>query len=58
MLNVTAQELQTIIDTLDKAIAMHDAWREKLQRVLACKLPPPDGDMADDAHHRCTCAQR
>jgi diguanylate cyclase len=53
MLNVTAQELESILETLDNAVAMHDAWREKLQRTVACKLPPQQADMADDAHRRC-----
>ncbi len=53
MLNVTAQELDAILDTLDKAIAMHDSWREQLQRTVACRLPPSDADLADDADHQC-----
>ena len=53
MINVTAQELESILSTIDKALAMHEAWREQIQRTLACKLPPRDLDMADDAHHQC-----
>ncbi|MDD5388607.1 MAG: diguanylate cyclase [Gallionellaceae bacterium] len=53
MINVTAQELESILSTIDKALAMHDAWREQIQRTVACRLAPQDGDMADDAHHRC-----
>ncbi len=53
MINVTTQELESILDTLEKAIAMHDSWREQLQRTVACKLPPSEADMAEDAHQQC-----
>ncbi len=53
MLNVSAPELEAILETLDKAVAMHDAWRERLQRTVACKLPAEEADMAEDAHRRC-----
>jgi len=53
MINVTAQELEAILATIDKALAMHDAWREQIQRTLACRMPPREVDMADDAHQQC-----
>jgi len=53
MINVTVQELETILSTIDKALAMHEEWREHIQRTLACKLPPAETDIADDAHHHC-----
>jgi hypothetical protein len=53
MINVTAQELEAILSTIDKALGMHEAWREQIQRTLACKLPPAEADMADDAHQHC-----
>lgn len=53
MINVTAQELEAILTTIDKALGMHDAWREQIQRTLSCKLAPRDADMADNAHHQC-----
>ncbi len=57
MINVTAQELETILATIDKALAMHEVWREQLQRILICKLPPHEEDMADDAHRNCAFGQ-
>ncbi|KAF0103841.1 MAG: hypothetical protein FD187_1523 [bacterium] len=57
MINVTAQELDTILTTIDRALSMHDAWREQIQRTLACKLPPREADIADDAHHQCAFGQ-
>lgn len=53
MIHVTAQELETILSTIDKALGMHEVWREQIQRTLSCKLPPADADLADDAHHHC-----
>lgn len=53
MINVTAQELESILTTLDKALIMHDQWREQLQRTLICRLPPDEADLAQDAHQKC-----
>ena len=53
MINVTTQELESILTTLDKALVMQDQWREQLQRVLICKLPPEEADLAEDAHQQC-----
>lgn len=53
MINVTAQELESILSTLDKALAMHDQWREQLQRTIICKLLPDEANLAKDAHQQC-----
>lgn len=57
MINVTAQELESILTTIDKALLMHDQWRERLQRALICKLPPEAADMSEDAHQQCAFGQ-
>lgn len=57
MLNVSAQELESILSTIDKALAMHEIWREQLNRALICKLPPKEDDLAEDAHKRCAFGQ-
>jgi len=57
MINVTAQELESIISVIDKALLMHEQWRERLVRSLICKLPPEAANMAGDAHHQCTFGQ-
>lgn len=44
MINVTVQELETILSTIDKALVMHEAWREHIQRTWACKLQPTEAD--------------
>ena len=53
MINVTAQELESIMTTIDNAIEMHAAWRERLHRTFVCKLAPNEADLAEDAHQRC-----
>jgi diguanylate cyclase (GGDEF)-like protein len=57
MINVTAQELEIILTTIDKALVMHDQWREKLQRALICKLPPDEANLAENAHQQCAFGQ-
>lgn len=53
MLNIKADELERIIQTLAEAIRMHDHWRDDLFRSLICKLRPDASFVTDDAHHRC-----
>ncbi|OYY95860.1 MAG: hypothetical protein B7Y41_00820 [Hydrogenophilales bacterium 28-61-23] len=53
MINVTAQELETILVTIDKALAMHEVWRDQIQRTLACRMSPREADMDDEAHYQC-----
>ncbi len=57
MIHVTAQDLEAILSTVDRALEMHGQWRDQLQRTLICKLPPRETDMADDAHHHCAFGQ-
>jgi diguanylate cyclase len=57
MINVTAQELERILSVIDKALLMHEQWRERLERSLICKLPPEAANMAYDAHHQCAFGQ-
>ncbi len=53
MLNIKAEELERIIQTLAEAIRMHDHWRDDFFRTLICKMQPDASLLADDAHHRC-----
>lgn len=57
MINVTAQELEVILTTLENAIAMHDQWREQLQRSMVCRILPDEANLAKDAHQRCAFGQ-
>ncbi|MCU0841212.1 MAG: diguanylate cyclase [Thiobacillaceae bacterium] len=57
MINVTSQELEAILDTLDNAIVMHDRWREQLQRGMVCRTLPDESNLARDAHQRCAFGQ-
>ena len=53
MINVSADDLAAIITRIDEALALHDAWRETLSRVLICKLPAPPSDLGPSAHELC-----
>lgn len=53
MINVTAEELEKIVSTIDEALGLHAKWRESLERTMICRLPPPEGSMAEDAHMKC-----
>lgn len=53
MINVTSEELERILKTIEEALGLHEKWRDSLNRTLACKLPPAAADMAEDAHQKC-----
>lgn len=53
MINVTSEELERILKTIEEAQALHEKWKERLHRTFACKLPPDPADLAEDAHQKC-----
>ncbi|QID16958.1 diguanylate cyclase [Nitrogeniibacter mangrovi] len=53
MINVSADELASIIKQIDAALAHHEAWREVLHRVLICRLPAPASEMGSAPHEHC-----
>lgn len=53
MINVTSEELERILKTIEEALALHEKWRDRLHRTFSCKLPPDPADMAEDAHQKC-----
>lgn len=53
MINVTSEELERILTTIEEALVLHEKWRGSLQRTFACRLPPAPADMAEDAHQHC-----
>lgn len=53
MINVTVEELEKVVSTIDEALGLHAKWRETLERSLACRLPPPEASMTEDAHLKC-----
>jgi diguanylate cyclase (GGDEF)-like protein len=52
MINVTSEELERILTTIEEALVLHEKWRGNLQRTFACRLPPAQADMAEDAHQQ------
>jgi len=53
MINVTSEELERILTTIEEALILHEKWLANLHRILACRLTPTEADMAEDAHRRC-----
>lgn len=53
MINVTSEELERILKTIEEALMLHEKWRDNLHRTFSCKLPPASNDMAEDAHQKC-----
>jgi diguanylate cyclase len=50
-------DLLTALKELDQAIHNHDQWQRDLTRVLVCRLPADERDVADDAHRHCRFGQ-
>lgn len=57
MINVTSGELETILARIEEARVMHEKWRNKVHRILACKLPPEVADMSEHAYQKCAFGQ-
>ncbi len=53
MINVTSEELDRILTTIEEALVLHEKWRDRLHRTFSCKLPPDAADLAEDAHQKC-----
>lgn len=53
MSNVAPEDIEQILETIDKALLMHTRWYEDLMRTLLCRLPVPLSITAKDAHNRC-----
>lgn len=53
MINVRAQELEAIIESIDRALNLHDVWRDHLHRTIICKLQPTAEDLDENAHKLC-----
>lgn len=50
-------DLQLARTELDQAIYNHDQWHRELSRVLICRLPYDQRDVAADAHRQCRFGQ-
>ncbi len=51
------EDLQTPLKELGQAIYNHEQWHKDLTRVLICRLPYDQRDVADDAHRHCRFGQ-
>jgi len=57
MLNITHDDLQSVLLQLDQAIYNHNQWYESLLRNLVCRLPYDSRDVEKDAHQKCRFGQ-
>lgn len=57
MLNITQDELQSVLLHLDQAIYNHNHWYESLIRTMVCHLPYDRRDVSKDAHRECRFGQ-
>lgn len=53
MINVSAEDLASIVSKIDDAVMLHEKWRENFQRSLICKLAPSEADLSTNAHEQC-----
>lgn len=57
MLNISQDELQSVLQHLDQAIYNHNQWYESLIRTMVCHLPYDRRDVSKDAHQECRFGQ-
>lgn len=57
MLNISQDELQSVLQQLDQAIYNHNHWYESLIRTMVCHLPYDRRDVSKDAHQECRFGQ-
>jgi diguanylate cyclase (GGDEF)-like protein/PAS domain S-box-containing protein len=50
---LTLNELDRYADELEQAIENHARWRAQINRVLICKLPPAENDLAEHPDQLC-----
>lgn len=53
MSSVSPEKITQILDTIDKALVMHNKWYEDLVRSLLCRTAMPESFIATDAHRKC-----
>lgn len=57
MLNISQEQLQSILLQLEQAIYNHNQWHESLIRTMVCNLPYDRRDVSKDAHRECRFGQ-
>ena len=53
MFRMTAASLRVALRQLQQATDHHAEWRERIMRTIVCRMPVPNDDLVDNAHHRC-----
>ena len=55
--HLTTNEIEPLIQTLEKAIAEHSRYLNEWHRSLICDLPVEESYMAKNAHRQCEFGQ-
>jgi len=51
--DISHEQIQNILDTINSALKNHNDWYENLMRTLVCRIHMDDCFIAKDAHRKC-----
>ncbi len=54
---MSREQMRAAIVELDQALYNHELWSETLYAAIACRVPPDERDLAEDAHRNCRFGQ-
>src|SRR5579864_3488564 len=54
---MSSEQMRAALKEVDQAIYNHEQWSEALFASLACRLPPDERDLSDDAYRQCRFGQ-
>lgn len=55
--SLSLEDLRAAAAEIDQCAYNHEQWFDALIGTLVCGLPPSEGDLREDAHHRCRLGQ-
>jgi diguanylate cyclase len=55
--SMSSGQMRAAVTELDQALYNHEQWGETLYASLACRLPPDERDLSEDAHRKCRFGQ-
>ena len=53
MIEVSSEELLSIVGRIDEAMEAHEKWQGSMMRVLICHTTIPENDLSHESHRRC-----
>lgn len=54
---MSSEQMRAAVTELEQALYNHEQWGETLYASLACRLPPDERDLGEDAHRKCRFGQ-